>query len=880
MSNHRRETPLTGSWEFVTDPDDEGRTAGWSEPGADWPDRATTVEVPHAWQELDAYREYTGRAWYRRTFAADPGAGERVLLRFGAVDYEATVRVNGKEVGSNRGGYLPFAVDATDAATAGENELVVEVVDPDDLSEIPHGKQGEPWYTRVSGIWQPVSLEVVPALRVAGLRATPDLADDSVSVAVDVIGSGTTGTTALSAAIELRREGDVVASADAPIERGQGSTTIALADPDYWSPEEPALYDVGVALEREGEVVDCYEDYFGMRSVDVDDGQVHLNGEPYPIRGALDQGYYPETFYRPFEPDLFAREVEIAKDLGFNLLRKHIKPAHPDFLEAADRQGLLVWEEPANPTVHTERSRREVRDQLFGMMDRDYNHPSVVVWSLYNEEWGIGNPQGLDDETSLWDDEDKQEYLVDLYEETRECDPTRLVCDNSGWAHVATDVNDYHEYFVSPDRAGAWDDRLEALATSPEENYAATETDPAAAPLIVSEFGTWGMCDAPAIEEFYGGRPPWYDHEFLDGLKRPAGYRGRFEASPLPDVFDDWSDLATAWQYREYRSIKDVIERMRVHSGVDGYVITEFSDIEWEFNGLLDYRREPKAFAEEFARINSPRLLRIDPASHAIEAGGELRADLVVVNDSADPIEGDVEWSVFEKSGTIPVEVPAFATERIEGAVSAPVPSSETPLGDEVRVSHPRAPDNDEPITVVPEPAPGNDLTVYADGEALASRVAALGFETADALEAADAAAVVDPDESVRAYAESGGRVVVVPDADGSMADDEFFAYRELPETESWNLVASLLYAVDLPEYVDRVPGWELKGCYPYAVAMEVDGDEVRLGYLEGWLSNRAAAVSTREVGDGTVTACTLRVGSGDQPVGRALLADLLEGLP
>ncbi|WP_276255992.1 glycoside hydrolase family 2 protein [Halomontanus rarus] len=932
----RRTIALNGTWQFVTDPDDAGRDEGWADPDASWPerdrDRALEVEIPHSWQELEAYRDYTGRAWYRRTVsletasdATHDGDGDRTLLRFGAVDYEATVWVNGERVGANRGGYLPFAVDATDALVDGENTIVVEVVDPDDISEIPHGKQGAPWYQRVSGIWQDVTLEVVPALRLAAIRVTPDLETDTARVDLEVSAADADVSLEeadVTATVRVTRNGNPIVSADATIDangpdgttfdaRGTGTATFEIPDPDYWTPETPALYDVTVDLERDGDVVDRDSDYFGMRSIESRDGRVYLNGEPYFLRGALDQGYYPKTLYRPFADDLFEREVRLAKELGFNLLRKHIKPAHPDFLECADRQGLLVWEEPANPTVHTERSKREVREQLHGMIERDYNRPSVVVWSLYNEEWGIGNPQGLDEETSLWEDRDKQASLADLYEETRERDPTRLVCDNSGWAHVATDVNDYHRYFVSPDRAGAWERDLDRILENPGDNYAAARTDPEDAPLVVSEFGTWGLFDVPAVEDFYDGRPPWFDHEFLEeGLKRPAGYRERFEATTLPDVFGDLESLAEAWQWREFRSIADVIERMRARDGVAGYVITEFSDIEWEFNGILDYRREEKAFHEAFARVNAPVAVQLDLESRSVRAGETVRADAVVVNDTAETVRAELSWTAFGESGRRSLAVEPSSRTRLDDFVEIDAPSLEDVTTADVALVFGSDARTVEPVTVVPSSATteigtesgaetgagggigietasgGGRGTVYTDVDdadlatALERRGSTVTVAVDDLAEA-DAAVVTETTEAVLEYARDGGAVLLVPDADGVVADEAVFDYRRLSEDESWNLVASLFYTDDdrLEELFGTVPGWELEGLYPYTVADATDADDVSVGSVEGWLANWSAAIATRNYGEGSVRLCTFRVADayGTHPMATVLLDELLD---
>ncbi|XVH33096.1 glycoside hydrolase family 2 protein (plasmid) [Haloferacaceae archaeon DSL9] len=880
---YRRTIALNGPWQFAIDPTDGGRNRDWYRPTAEWPDRTETVTIPHAWQEHGEYRDYTGTAWYRRTVTLDD-PGRDVLLRFGAVDYETTVWVNGEEVGSNRGGYLPFAFDVTDAIVDGENTIVAEVVDPEDISEIPHGKQGAPWYQRVSGIWQDVTLEVVPSARIETVRATPNLDDDSVRVDIESFASDGEFEDPL-ASVQITRDGESVAVTETALDSsGAGSATISIDDPEYWSPENPALYDLEIGLERDGRTVDRYEDYFGMRSIETRNGRLYLNGDPYFMRGALDQGYYPKTLYRPFSDSLFEEEVRTAKELGFNLLRKHIKPAHPDFLECADRLGLLVWEEPANPTVHTDRSKREVREQIRGLIERDYNRPSVIVWSLYNEEWGIGNPQGLDEETSLWEDEEKQEYLTALYEETKELDPSRVICDNSGWAHVATDLNDYHRYFVSPDRATAWTEDIESMTTAPAANYGATNTDPTDAPLVVSEFGTWGMCDLPAIEAHYGETPPWFDYEFFnDVIKRPEGVYERYADTTLPDVFDDWSSFAEAWQWREFRSIKDIIEQMRAHEGVAGYVITEFSDIEWEFNGILDYRREQKAFHDAFADVNADVLVSVVPSSHALAAGDTLTADIVVSNHTTDAITDAIEWSAFDQEGAVSVDIDGFGVTRIEDAISVSVPDVDALTTEDVTVSLADRSTNAEPITVAPALDVDAEITVFVDDDRLATRLTDAGLPVERSLaEDVDVALVTTPGEAVRSFVEGGGTAIRLPGADGHIADDEFFEYRSLPETESWNLVASLFYrdGDSRAESLGVVPGWEFEGLYPYDVVADVaEGDDIYVGYVEGWIANWSGAAVVRDWGDGRVGAFTFRVTNIHNPVGLSSLVDLVEDI-
>lgn len=860
---------LSSAWMFSIDPDAVGVEEEWYDPTTTLPD-FRTVEVPHVWQEHEELRDYTGTAWYRRSFSLESSDG-RTLLRFGAVDYEATVWVNGTEVGSNRGGYLPFQFDITDALCDGENTVAVRVHDPTELPEIPHGKQGAPWYTRVSGIWQDVSLTEVPETHLVSARATPDLDGDTVTINVK-----TNDAVDCRAHIRVRQDGRTLGSANGALVDGTSEITIDLDDPAYWTPETPALCDFEVELATENEILDTYSDYFGMRSVTVEDGEWYLNGEPLSIRGALDQAYYPDTFYRPSGSISYRDEIETALDLGFNMLRKHIKPAHPRFLEWADRCGLLVWEEPANPNAYTERSKREVRRQFERLVQRDYNRPSVIVWSLYNEEWGIGLDQHAESEhpTRLWNDEDKQDYLASFYDAARELDPTRLICDNSGWAHVRTDVNDYHEYFVVPDRVDAWREQLDAIVADPGDNYATTRhDDPEDTPIVVSEFGTWGLPNVERLREHYGGDPHWFEHDFLEGLKRPAGIDARFEESALSDAFDDLPSLARAWQRRELGSIEALIRDMRTAERLSGYVITEFTDIEWEFNGILDYLREPKTELVDGFAANAPITAWAAPHDRVYWDDDSLIADLVVINDTPETTTVTVEWKAFGRSGTRTVEMTAHDTEQITGAIDIPIPSVDTPRMTTVSV---RLPSCDvtasSDVVVVPKNTALPDVTVAVDNGALSDALAKRGYECLDS-ESADVTIRTDSIDDL------AGDTLILPDANGNVNAVDGGSVTELPERESWNLCACFI-GQTLFDDIDIVPGWAFDELYPYAyIDNPAATDDVSVAYAEGWIANHGAISMTRETNTGTLGICSLRVTDtyGEHPMATATLDRLLE---
>lgn len=863
---------LSGEWQFQTDPDDIGAAAAWYDRDETWAD-SQSVSLPHSWQERDELREYTGTAWYRKTFEfEDFVSDERVVLVFGAVDYETTVWVNGQEIGTHEGGYLPFDFDVTDAVDPGENTVTLRVYDPEDMTEIPHGKQGDPWYTRVSGPWQSIDLVTVPETHVESVRVTPDISDDSATFEVS-IHSPRASPPNLDGEYELEvtiaREGDRVVETTTPVSGSDTTATLDVPDAEYWTPDEPVLYDYSVSLVRDGVVVDSYDRYFGMRSVSYEDGTLYLNGEPFTMRGALDQAFYPDTFYRPQDLETFEREIRAAKDLGFNLLRKHIKPAHPEFVELADRLGMLVWEEPANPKRYTGASKRRLKRQLRRMIDRDYNSPSVIAWSIYNEEWGIGSAEG---EESLWEDEEKQDYLEQLYEQTLDWDPTRLVCDNSGWAHVATDINDYHEYFVVPDRVEAWRDQLDEIIANPEENYGDVRTSPEEAPLVMSEFGTWGLSDVSRLEEHYDGAPHWFDHGFLEGMKRPGGVRERFQNSHATTAFDSLEEMADAWQHREFQSLETIIADMRSRDEVAGYVVTELTDIEWEFNGILDYLREEKAFHDDFARVNAPVMLHLEPSTSVAWSGETVTADLVLVNDTTSDVETSVTFTTPGTETSREVEIGANESVRLSEALSFDASTGEGTSSVEITAE---APALDQTVTrdiyVTPDAEPADSLSVYAPDADLREALSARGYETVADEATADVAVVTDP-------AGADGSALVVPERDGHPDESEQFSFRTLPERESWNLCASFVYQTLLPE-VGEVPGWALEDIYPYGYVTDTEPeDDVLAGYTEGWVENSGAIVMTRSTDERTLGVCTLRVTDtyGDHPLATAIVDRLL----
>jgi beta-galactosidase/beta-glucuronidase len=341
------------------------------------------------------------RLRYRRTFRVPhQWSGLHVLLRFGGVDWRAAVRVDGELVGTHTGGYTHFSFDLGPLDVTREHELVVDVEDPADGFQ-PRGKQrgsGGIWYTRATGIWRPVWLEAVPAAHIRSF---------SVHAALD-------GT------LEWRAETSEPVGVELSPDRIDG--------PQLWTPDAPHLYPVVLRTESGDRV----ESYVAFRSLGVEDGHVLLNGERRRLRGVLDQEYWPEGVYSAPREAALSADVELAKAMGFDLARMHVKVADPRWYGWCDRLGLLVAQDIPSPlTLATHDAQANFSAELDDIVDQLAGHPSVAMWILVNEDWG----------------EPPAEFQRSLVRRVRERDPTRLVIDASGWTQRGdTDLIDVHDY--------------------------------------------------------------------------------------------------------------------------------------------------------------------------------------------------------------------------------------------------------------------------------------------------------------------------------------------------------------------------------------------------------------------------------------------------
>jgi hypothetical protein len=493
------------------------------------------------------------RLWYRRTFTVPKEwTGRRTLLHFGAVDWEATVWVNGKKLGSHRGGYDAFTLDISDALRPdGEQELIVGVWDPTDAGTQPRGKQvNKPqgiYYTPTTGIWRTVWLEPVGKAAIDALRIVPDV--DGGRVRVTVRGRGTAAEHTVK--IVVQDGGQTVVSAEGALDH---ALELSIAKPKLWSPDAPFLYDLRVELRQGGQHVDAVQSYFGMRKIAIgkdDKGitRMLLNGKFLFQLGPLDQGFWPDGLYTAPTDAALKYDIEVTKKLGFNLARKHVKVEPERWYYWCDKLGLLVWQDMPSgdrddrprqgEIIRSAESARQFELELGRMLDGLHKHPSIIMWVVFNEGWGQFDTARL---TRL----------------VKEHDPSRLVDCASGWNDMKVgDVHDIHDY--------------------PGPSSPPLEPNRAA---VLGEFGGLGL----GVDGHTWTNKTW-------------GYRGTKSGEDLT---------------RKYEQLLRRVWKLKDEKGLSAAVYTQTTDVETEANGLMTYDRAViKMDVERVAAVNKGDLSRV-----------------------------------------------------------------------------------------------------------------------------------------------------------------------------------------------------------------------------------------------------------------------------
>ena len=543
---------LNGAWQFAFDFGRSGLDRHFEHRDA----LDTTITVPFCPESVLSgvhYTDFIPAVWYARAFTLTPEElSGRVLLHFGAVDYEAHVFVNGEPAGTHRGGYTSFCFDITDLCRAGENRLSVYAEDDNRSGKQPHGKQCESFdsqgcdYTRTTGIWQTVWLEFVPETYIQSVQYYSNITEGTLLVQAKLCGAGTF-------TVKASFEGRPCGEASARAENGFAAVTLPLSELHLWDVGQGNLYDLTLTFGG-----DSVKSYAGMREVRIEGRRVLLNGRPVFQRLVLDQGFYPDGIYTAPDDSALVRDIELSLAAGFNGARLHQKVFEPRFLYHCDRLGYLAWGEMANWGLdYSDPAALEAfLGEWLDAVGRDFNHPSIVGWCPFNETWDREGRRQLDS------------LLAMVYRVTKQLDPTRPCIDTSGNFHVVTDIYDVHDYEQDPASFAA---HYEAFRTGGAfyDEHAARQQYDGKKPMFVSEYGgikwnpqgdvekAWGYGDGPATEEAFIER-----------------YRGLTEALlSNPNMF--------------------------------GFCYTQLYDVEQETNGLYTYSREPKFDMAVFHAINT-----------------------------------------------------------------------------------------------------------------------------------------------------------------------------------------------------------------------------------------------------------------------------------
>ena len=530
-------TNLNGLWDYAI-------VAKESPAPAEWNGRILVPFAPEATLSgVGRLLDPKQALWYRRTLPVKPVNGERTLLHFEAVDYQATVWVNGKEIDHHTGGHTPFSLDITDALKPADNELTVRVLDTTGGSQL-RGKQklgpSGIWYTRVSGIWQTVWLEQVPQRFIEDLKFACDIRNGTLRVTPKLTGTALAGE---KLRVTASNGGKDVATATGP-----GTLELKIPAPKLWSRAEPNLYELKVELlSTEGKAIDTVKSYSALREFGkARDANGHLrftlNGKPIFHWGPLDQGWWPDGLLTPPSDAAMLSDIRFLKDAGFNMIRKHIKVEPRRYYWHCDRLGMLMWQDQvsamfgengkwtrmnSNDSVWPDDDHAQWVLEYQRMVDHLRNAACIAVWSPFNEAWG-------------------QHRSMEIGKMAAACDPTRSINIASGgnfWP--VGDIADNHSYPnpAFPLKDKRFDDYIK----------------------VVGEFGGHGW--------------PVPGHLWNE-TKKNWGYGG------LPQSIDEWKQ-------RYAKSIQILADLRK--DGVAAGVYTQTTDVENEINGLLTYDRTPKA---------------------------------------------------------------------------------------------------------------------------------------------------------------------------------------------------------------------------------------------------------------------------------------------
>lgn len=571
-------TNLNGKWDFAFDDKNEGEAAKWFDKFA----KTHDIEVPFTYEtKMSGIEDETAHdnVWYSKKFnvTAESMQKSNLMLHFEGSDYITKVWVNGVFVGVHKGGYARFSFDITNCVNIGENLVTVKVEDYMDEQQ-PRGKQRWVnenygcWYVQTTGIWKTVWLETVPKTHIVSTKMTPDLPsrklDIEAVVCADVFDKN------LQLKIEVSFDGKLVNSVTIPVLNKNVKTSLDMYNTSItewglhtWSPESPNLYDVEFVLIESDKATDTILSYIGMRSISIEGDKINLNGRPIYQRLILDQGYWKDSHLTPPSEEALIEDIDKIMQLGYNGLRKHQKTEDERFLYWCDVKGMLVWSEVPATYQFSDEAVANFTAEWMEIVKQNYNHPSIITWTPFNESWGVPN---------IKTNKTQQKFTEAIYYLTKTYDKNRPVIVNDGWEHTISDIITLHDY--------------EELGEVLFNRYTLQKEDILANKRVHSDYKT----------------------PFANGYS----YKGQ------PIIISEFGGIAfnnddSGWGYgNKVKTEKDFIARfdsittaIKKLPYVCGYCYTQVSDVQQEINGLMDIERNFKVSVDAIKEINERRVL-------------------------------------------------------------------------------------------------------------------------------------------------------------------------------------------------------------------------------------------------------------------------------
>lgn len=559
-------TDLCGKWFFRFDDTNTGLSQNWHHGFED-----KEILVPFTYETKMSgigIGEDHACVWYCRTFDAK-NDGRNLLLHFEGSDYTTTVWINGRMAGSHNGGYSRFSFDISDYLEDGVNTLAVRCEDSRDRSK-PRGKQRwlkdsfGCWYVQTTGIWKQVWLEQVSEIRLDNVKTTPDY--DNCRVMLDYSMNKISESCLVET--EISFQGESVALQTIRMDKANKQALIDLSsdnmewDVHPWSLESPNLYDIRFRVIDHGRITDEIGSYFGLRKISIQGNKVLLNNIPIYQKLILDQGYWPDSGLTPPSEQALIEDIDKIMELGFNGLRKHQKTEDERFAYWCDVKGMLMWCEAPSCYCFGDTAIKRLSDEWIDIVRQNYNHPSIVVWTPFNESWGV---------LQIKTNKEQQCFVTGIYNLTKAIDSMRPVITNDGWEHTCSDIITLHDYEQDANELMKYYKDGEKLlankSTMSQGKYAFADG--------------WGYCGQPVIISEYGGIA-------IAGQDEGWGYGNRVEDDK--GLIERYQALTKAIMSLDY---------------VCGYCYTQVTDVEQEVNGLMTPQRNFKCDKQAVYKINS-----------------------------------------------------------------------------------------------------------------------------------------------------------------------------------------------------------------------------------------------------------------------------------